>query len=297
VITAAVSAAPKLPAVFRRLARAAHYRVDRRTLREIQSAEVAAGLKKRISRTYVRTFLLERGVSDSRANIVGFDVRFRAFWSLSFQFEEIFLGHQYLFTATERAPFIVDCGSNIGMSVLYFKMLYPDAQILAFEPDPSAFACLQENMQRNAFSDVRLENKALGDFDGQVDFFYDQADPGSLRMSTLKERMARESRLVEGVRLSRYVDRDIDFLKLDIEGAETAVVEELGRAKKLRRIRQMIVEYHHHVVRQEDDLSRIFAVLEEAGFGYQVEGRVDRPLPRERSQDIRIYAYRKSIAA
>src|SRR6266487_3582389 len=51
-------------------------------------------------------------------------------------YNETFKYNQYRFTADTSAPFILDCGSNIGVSVVYFKTLYPQAKIIAFEPSP-----------------------------------------------------------------------------------------------------------------------------------------------------------------
>ncbi len=235
--------------------------------------------------------------TDDRARVGAFDVRFVARRSFDYQYEEIFRERQYLFESDSAAPVVVDCGANIGMSILYFKSLYPEARVLAFEPDPSAFACLRGNVTGNALSGVRIENAAVADVEGETDFFYDRADPASLRMSIVRERMpkARDRRTVRTVRLSRFLDEEVDFLKLDVEGAELDVIGELADAGKLRLVRQMLVEYHHHIVRTEDRLSRLLAVLEENGFGYQLEGHIDRPLPRERAQDLRIYGYRKSL--
>lgn len=231
--------------------------------------------------------------TDDRARVGAFDVRFVARWSFEFQYKEIFRERQYLFETDSAAPFVVDCGANIGMSVLYFKGLYPEARVLAFEPDPSAFACLRENVTGNAVLGIRIENAAVAGAEGETDFFYDRADPASLRMSIVRERMPKDRRTVTAVRLSRFLDEEVDFLKLDVEGAELEVIGELSDAGKLRLVRQMLVEYHHHIVRTQDSLSRLLALLEDNGFGYQIEGHIDRPLPRERTQDVRIYGYRK----
>lgn len=59
---------------------------------------------------------------------------------------EIFLKRVYEVELSAPAPFIIDCGSNIGLSVLYFKGQYADAEIVAFEPDARAFAKLQANI-------------------------------------------------------------------------------------------------------------------------------------------------------
>jgi FkbM family methyltransferase len=232
--------------------------------------------------------------TDDRARLGDFHVRFVTQKSFDFQYREIFRERQYLFETDSSTPFVVDCGANIGMSVLYFKGLYPDARVLAFEPDPGAFACLRENVTGNALPDVRIENAAVTGVEGETDFFYDRVDPASLRMSIVRERMPKDRRTVRAVRLSRFLDEEVDFLKLDVEGAELDVIGELADARKLRLVRQMLVEYHHHIVRTEDRFSRLLALFEEDGFGYQIEGHIDRPLPRERTQDVRVYAYRKS---
>ena len=48
--------------------------------------------------------------------------------------KEIFIENIYKQTLREK-PYIIDCGANIGMSVIYMKQLYPQAEIIAFEPD------------------------------------------------------------------------------------------------------------------------------------------------------------------
>ena len=54
-------------------------------------------------------------------------------------YKELFRHETYKFLATKQAPKIIDCGTNIGMSIIYFKTLYPDASITAFEADPFIF--------------------------------------------------------------------------------------------------------------------------------------------------------------
>ena len=56
--------------------------------------------------------------------------------SFIWQFKEIFVDEIYKFDSKDEEPVIYDCGANIGMSCLYFKILYPKARITAFEGDP-----------------------------------------------------------------------------------------------------------------------------------------------------------------
>ena len=55
----------------------------------------------------------------------------------------------------------------------------------------------------------------------------------------------------------------------------------------------MVIEYHHHIAQDKDAFSRIIRLLEDEGFGYQIDGTQTRPLKAGQYQDLLIYAYRK----
>jgi FkbM family methyltransferase len=186
---------------------------------------------------------------------------------------------------------IIDCGSNIGISVLYFKILYPAARITAFEPDPAAFAKLRDNVTQNSLSDVTLHNCALSDRDGEAEFY--RSDEKSLRMSLHPLRSGGERITVVARRLSSFVNEDVDLLKVDVEGAEPALMQDLADAGKLRLIKQIHMEYHHHIDGDVDRLSPLLKLLEDADFGYQISAECSRRGRPRLFQDISIYCYRK----
>ncbi len=271
-------------------------------LRKINRMELGIERKRLIRNayltTFMNTFLLGRYDSRNRiANIAGNRVAFCAYESLAILFHEIFEDQQYCFITDNERPFVVDCGSNIGMSVLYFKMLYPQAEVLAFEPYEKAFACLEENMRANGMRGVTLHQKALSNEQGEIDFYFDEDNPGSLIMSTKKERISKNKQVVTSVRLSTYIERDVDFLKIDVEGAEVEILEDLSNAGKLHYIKQMVMEYHHHILKDQDVLSQLLALLENAGFGYQIESPSKPPYKRRQFQNLLIYAYQKNTTA
>jgi hypothetical protein len=104
-------------------------------LTKVQRLEIEERLKSKIRETWLKVFFLNRYNSKNKtANIVGFDVRFLDYEALSYLYNEIFIDNSYYFAAENETPYIIDCGSNIGMSILYFKTLYPNSRILAFEP-------------------------------------------------------------------------------------------------------------------------------------------------------------------
>lgn len=258
-------------------------------------AKIFRSYLKLIAKLYASS--ISPGRQFSEENVLGARMRvldYRAFVDV---FTEIFVRRDYFFKSDSAAPLILDCGSNIGMSVLFFKQLYPGSRIIAFEPDRHAFDVLQENVGKNRWENVEIHNKAIYPTDGTVNFYTDPNRPGSLVMSTARERFpgrAVNCQKVETVRLSHFVQGEVDLLKMDIEGTEGSVLVELAEAGKLKWIKKMFIEYHHHLNPEEDRLSEVFRLFEVNGFGYQIHCPFKRPFDRRVFQDILIYAYRRS---
>ena len=234
----------------------------------------------------------ERGPGER--DVLGFRVSHLGLGSLLHLYREIFVSRIYEVALQARAPTIIDCGSNIGMSILYFKQRHPQARVIGFEPHPLIYGVLSENIARNALRDVELHQKALGSALGTLEFFINASDPGALNMGLFADPRASRSITVEADVLSRHIDTEIDLLKLDIEGAEEMVLRELVQANKLRHCRHIVCEYHHHIDATADRLSHTLALFEQAGFGYQLAAHSDRPAGQDKYQDVVIYAYRKT---
>jgi FkbM family methyltransferase len=246
--------------------------------------------------SYARLKLLELTEPRRRqTRILGMDVAFLDHYWLVEMFEEIFLRRQYSFESAKERPLIVDVGSNIGLSILFFKRLFPDAAILGFEPDPAAFRLLRRNVDANGLRDVSLLDVAVYDGADSVQLYGDPATPGSPQGSTRRGRVGGTSQKVRATRLSDHLAGPVDYLKLDVEGAEAVVIAELERSGKLGLVERMAIEYHHHVEEGEDRLGDLLAILERNGFGYQLEARFgpSAAAARGRFQNVLVYAYRK----
>ena len=248
----------------------------------------------RLKRHFVRLFRMR----PTGETILGFRVNFfdyRVFTSL---FKQMFITREYYFRSKADDPFIIDCGSNIGMSVLFFKWLYPESTIVAFEPDRATFNLLEKNVRGNNLKNVEIFNKAVSDSDGTIEFYSNPDNPGALTMSIYStwnpEKIAYN---VDTVKLSQYITKTVDFLKMDIEGAEVMVIGELAKNGKLRFIREMVMEYHHHMEPSRDLLGKMLATLEENGFGYQIQTALKPPFRKEQYQNLIIYAYQKAHGA
>ena len=224
-------------------------------------------------------------------NLTHFKINYSVYGGFEYAFTDIFINNDYWFKTNNESPFIIDCGSNIGLSVLYFKALYPKAKIIGFEPDYDAYKCLETNVKQNNLSDVLTHNKALALTESTLKLSYDENRPGSIT-STTEDITSVSYREVPAVKLSTYIDEPVDFLKMDIEGAENSVFEELHQSGKLKLIKHIILEYHHHIGSKKDCLSSVLHILEENNFSYQMISSFSNSNPIDTPQLIMIHCLR-----
>ena len=158
--------------------------------------------------------------------------------SFYYVYREIFENEIYRFPCNNTKPVILDCGANTGVSVLYFKKLYPECLITAVEADPMIFNILRENLRSSECSNVTLVQGALSAESGKLPFVSEGADGG--RLSNNNEGM-NEVVMVDCINLDDLIVGPVDFLKMDIEGAE---VDVLLNSEKLGSVERMFVEYH-----------------------------------------------------
>ena len=215
--------------------------------------------------------------------IAGFNLSFKSYISFQNLYNEIFIHNEYLFHSNKKNPFIIDCGSNIGMSSLFFKILYPEAKILAFEPSKANYELFEKNMINNNFKDITLIKKALLNKIKKIKLY----NPGSI-LSSINKKNGNRFEIVETTLLSDYINQKVDFLKMDIEGAETLVFEDLENKGKLKFINEMIIEYH-----LKSGLSKILKALESNNFYYQISNNTKPPFEKNKFQPFLIHAYQK----
>lgn len=182
------------------------------------------------------------------------------FLSVAYQLKEYLEDGRMNFISSIASPVIYDCGANVGISILYYKNIYPNARIIAFEPDPKVFKCLQQNLEINHISQVDLINKAVWINNDGIDFGSEGADGGSIFFENNKIRLP-------SIRLKELLVKEnrIDLLKLDIEGAETNVLNDCK--DELNKINYLFVEYHSWK-NQPQQLDQLLNNLSESGFRY-----------------------------
>lgn len=200
---------------------------------------------------------------------------------LNFIAEDIFVKQEYHFSSKVKNPEILDVGAHIGLASLYFKKLYPNAKIVAFEPNPSNFKLLRRNISQNYLKGINLVNAAVNKKGKTVDFYIDNREipwswGDSTKVNSWYDNKSYKKIKTKAVRLSDYIASEIDLLKIDIEGGETEVINEI--LKKINFIKKIYMEFHSNPRNSENNIFHILNILSRNNFKLHAL-RYNRPIP------------------
>jgi FkbM family methyltransferase len=212
---------------------------------------------KRIS--WFKTKLLKHqdDISIKKIKLHDFSFFYKRPYEVLHTYEDLFINEIYKFEDSKKAnPLIIDCGSNIGLSIIYFKKLFQDAQIIAFEADPNNYSILNQNITSNNLTNITLYEKAVWISNGLISF--DSSGSEDSHISIVENEKESKGMEVEAIDFSSFLEEypEIDFLKMDIEGAEYPVLKK--SASQLKKIKKMFIEYHGKV----DDIFKLYELLE-----------------------------------
>lgn len=203
-----------------------------------------------------RLEILKNLIKDERASDVCVDMRFLGS-HLSMRiddsdirvFKQIFVDNEYdSLNLPETANTIVDLGANIGLSALFFLKKYPNAHIIAVEPDTVNFEFMKKNLEDYS-NHVALLQAAIWPSDGEVSLVeHDESNEGlgawGYRTETLTEGAEASVSAISIPTLMNQFSMDfIDILKVDIEGAEYELFEK-DYESWLDKVGLIIIETH-----------------------------------------------------
>jgi FkbM family methyltransferase len=178
----------------------------------------------------------------------------------------------------KEGDIVLDLGSYCGATVWAFsKAVGKKGKVYAFEPDPDNYRMLQKNIEYHNLTNVLSINKGVWSFSGNL-LFQGEGNMGS-GISIVQDRAANQFNiqvLSLGDFCTNYnIDR-IDYIKMDIEGAEVEVLKASGDILRKYKPR-LIIEPHRIASRLATD--EVCEIL--SGYGYHTEvlAQSDLPLP------------------
>ncbi|MCE3227630.1 MAG: hypothetical protein K0S32_2181 [Bacteroidetes bacterium] len=158
-------------------------------------------------------------------------------------FDQVLVSAEYDYVLNFRPQFIIDCGANIGLATLHFKTKFPEALVVAVEPESTNFEMLKKNTAAYKNTEcikagIWTKNAILKAEDvrnfgnwGFVCKEVDKEDETTIRAVCIDEIM------------KRYGKDEIDLLKIDIEGTELELFS-TGYEAWLPKTKVIMIELH-----------------------------------------------------
>jgi FkbM family methyltransferase len=165
-------------------------------------------------------------------------------------FDQVFIQKEYNFDTIIPPKTIIDAGANIGLAAIYFTNKYPDAKIIAIEPETSNFQLLKENVL--PYPNVIPVHAALWNRNEEINLI----DPGLGKWGFMTESKNKADSLehlpthpVQAMTIDKLMNdfnlQRIDIFKIDIEGAENEVFSDT--TSWLERVDSIIIELHERM--------------------------------------------------
>ena len=173
-----------------------------------------------------------------------------------------------------------DIGASVGAySFIFFAEAKGDCAVYAFEPNPFTFSSLSKNILLNGMEEkITAFNLALSDKTGIAKFFYSSLVPGIA--SSALEHTGRQAELSsQGFqRVLTFTLDDLaekfglkypNMLKIDVDGAESNVIEGAKKILASNELRHILVEIDERIDTHTDTISKI----KNSGFNFISKSR------------------------
>ena len=178
----------------------------------------------------------------------------------------------------------VELGSNIGLfSVLFGRLAGEHGRVFAFEPSPMNAALLRRNLALNGITNVEVIEKAVSNQRGTVSLHLSRCNCGDNRIYS-SDLDSSGIVTVATIKLDEFfpaTSGGIDFLKMDIQGAEEKALDGMVGLLRNRRIAKILMEFWPYgLIRSGSDPERVLTLLRESGhslYEATADGRV-RPV-------------------
>ena len=166
-------------------------------------------------------------------------------------FHQIFIKKEYEFDVTRTPATIVDAGANIGLASIYFANKFPDAKIIAVEPEASNLEILKTNIA--PYGNIFAVNGALWHENAKTALidsgvgkwgFITQARDDDRVVAGGKVVCEVQGLTMDAIMKTCGIER-IDVLKIDIEGAEREVFKD--PSAWIGKVDALIIELHEHL--------------------------------------------------
>lgn len=185
-------------------------------------------------------------------------------------YDQVFIEKQYKIIIDILRQFpsnsykIIDAGSNVGYTSLYFLLNLTDCQIIAIEPNPDNTSIFRMNIETNSFGGkVQLFQRALAADDNKR---FNNSTNFRDKLDWANQTIENKDGNIASITISKILELEewdcIDFLKIDIEGYEKEVFSNTDELQYLKKVRIIAIEVHEEFM----SISQMEVILRSYNF-------------------------------
>ncbi len=166
----------------------------------------------------------------------------------------------------KKGMYVMDIGANIGYyTLLSSSLLRNTGMVVAFEPELSNFNLLSENVWMNKCLNVICVNSAVGGLDGVTNLNVSNTESGEHSICSV--RLPDEIRSVRITKVDSFGLTKVDFIKIDVEGAEVSVLQGMSETCKDNKNIIMVIEcWPKGLSRAGTSVKEFWSLLDGLGF-------------------------------
>lgn len=160
-------------------------------------------------------------------------------------YDSVYLDVINVLDKEKKDPIIVDLGANIGITVQYFRD--HAKKVYAVEPTTENYEALKQNKKFNHWDNVELFKLAISSQDGEGEMRIYSKNHTSNSL-VFRDPIDREFETVKTQKLMTFLNENkikhVDFMKMDIEGSERALLMSPDFEEASKIIDNVFVEFH-----------------------------------------------------
>ncbi len=183
-------------------------------------------------------------------------------------FYQVLFNLEYDIPLPFEPKLIIDLGANIGLASVYYLNKYPNATVIAVEPEKNNYLLLKENTKK--YTNFHSYNKGIWNKNTELKIIDPQIGSWGF---TVKEVSVKEKDTISAITLDQIVAdhaiQEIDILKIDIEGAEMELFAE-NYENWLKYTKVIIIELHDWM--REGCARQFFSTLVKYNFKLSHKG-------------------------
>lgn len=154
------------------------------------------------------------------------------------------------------SPLIIDCGSNIGSSTIYFYKLFPSSKLISIEPDLESYEFSKRNLlNKNTF----LINKAVSSENLELKFLSDKNDNRASKVSDKGDQLISSITINEILKNDKFKNSLPFLIKIDIEGFEENLFSK--NFEWIDEFKIIIIELHDWMLEKKTNSFNFFSAI------------------------------------